>query len=177
MKKGLHVTAARPAQPSLWTAKLDRFKGSKHHTTLITCHRAGPSGPDSRWATPSPGGGGRREQIISGARGKGAARLLPYSHVSRHRTLLQGSCTKQIVIHSATIYPSPGTASVCDLIPGDTNLSWLLSDSPHSHHPAPLNHQMGPFFWTVNISETAQLWLTFTNSHSCSEPGPRPGAW
>ncbi|XP_045749535.1 transmembrane protein 132A isoform X3 [Mirounga angustirostris] len=47
VKKGLHVTAARPAQPSLWTAKLDRFKGSKHHTTLITCHRAGSSGPDS----------------------------------------------------------------------------------------------------------------------------------
>ncbi|XP_045872244.1 transmembrane protein 132A [Meles meles] len=47
VKKGLHVTAARPAQPSLWTAKLDRFKGSKHHTTLITCHRAGPTGPDS----------------------------------------------------------------------------------------------------------------------------------
>uniref|UniRef100_A0ABI8ANA4 Transmembrane protein 132A n=1 Tax=Felis catus TaxID=9685 RepID=A0ABI8ANA4_FELCA len=47
VKKGLHVTAARPAQPSLWTAKLDRFKASKHHTTLITCHRAGPTGPDS----------------------------------------------------------------------------------------------------------------------------------
>ncbi|XP_074228057.1 transmembrane protein 132A isoform X1 [Camelus bactrianus] len=47
VKKGLLVTAARPAQPTLWAAKLDRFKGSKHHTTLITCHRAGPSGPDS----------------------------------------------------------------------------------------------------------------------------------
>ncbi|XP_042814085.1 transmembrane protein 132A isoform X2 [Panthera tigris] len=47
VKKGLHVTAARPAQPSLWTARLDRFKASKHHTTLITCHRAGPTGPDS----------------------------------------------------------------------------------------------------------------------------------
>uniref|UniRef100_F6V5J1 Transmembrane protein 132A n=2 Tax=Callithrix jacchus TaxID=9483 RepID=F6V5J1_CALJA len=47
VKKGLHVTAARPAQPTLWTAKLDRFKGSKHHTTLITCHRAGPTEPDS----------------------------------------------------------------------------------------------------------------------------------
>ncbi|XP_057583883.1 transmembrane protein 132A isoform X1 [Hippopotamus amphibius kiboko] len=47
VKKGLHVTAARPAQPTLWTAKLDRFKGSKHHTTLITCHRAGPMGSDS----------------------------------------------------------------------------------------------------------------------------------
>ncbi|XP_023509906.1 transmembrane protein 132A isoform X1 [Equus caballus] len=46
VKKGLHVTAARPAQPTLWTAKLDRFKGSKHHTTLITCHRAGLTGPD-----------------------------------------------------------------------------------------------------------------------------------
>ncbi|XP_019511598.1 PREDICTED: transmembrane protein 132A isoform X2 [Hipposideros armiger] len=47
VKKGLHVTAARPAQPTLWTAKLDRFKGSKHHTTLITCHRAGPTGQDA----------------------------------------------------------------------------------------------------------------------------------
>nr|KAF6275636.1 transmembrane protein 132A [Myotis myotis] len=47
VKKGLHVTAARPAQPTLWTSKLDRFKGSKHHTTLITCHRAGPTGPDA----------------------------------------------------------------------------------------------------------------------------------
>ncbi|XP_004585321.2 transmembrane protein 132A isoform X1 [Ochotona princeps] len=47
VKKGLHVTAARPVQPTLWTAKLDRFKGSKHHTTLITCRRAGDTGPDS----------------------------------------------------------------------------------------------------------------------------------
>ncbi|XP_059959289.1 transmembrane protein 132A isoform X2 [Mesoplodon densirostris] len=47
VKKGLHVTAARPAQPALWTAKLDRFKGSKHHTTLITCHKDRPAGPDS----------------------------------------------------------------------------------------------------------------------------------
>ncbi|XP_006899906.1 PREDICTED: transmembrane protein 132A [Elephantulus edwardii] len=47
VKKGLHVTAARPAQPTLWTAKLDRFKSSKHHTTLITCHRTASSGPDS----------------------------------------------------------------------------------------------------------------------------------
>ncbi|XP_006875052.1 PREDICTED: transmembrane protein 132A [Chrysochloris asiatica] len=47
VKKGLHVTAARPTQPSLWTAKLDRFKSSKHHTTLITCHRARSPGPDS----------------------------------------------------------------------------------------------------------------------------------
>lgn len=56
MKKGLHVMAARLAQPTLWTAKLDRFKGSKHHTTLITCHRARPTGQDSRCAVPSTGG-------------------------------------------------------------------------------------------------------------------------
>lgn len=54
VKKGLHVTAARPAQPALWAAKLDRLKGSKHHTTLITCHRAGPTGPDARWVVGSP---------------------------------------------------------------------------------------------------------------------------
>ncbi|KAB0377313.1 hypothetical protein FD755_011757 [Muntiacus reevesi] len=47
VKKGLHVMAARLAQPTLWTAKLDRFKGSKHHTTLITCHRVGPVEPNS----------------------------------------------------------------------------------------------------------------------------------
>ncbi|XP_069421497.1 transmembrane protein 132A isoform X2 [Ovis canadensis] len=47
VKKGLHVMAARLAQPTHWTAKLDRFKGSKHHTTLITCHRVGPVEPKS----------------------------------------------------------------------------------------------------------------------------------
>lgn len=56
VKKGLHVTAARPAQPALWSAKLDRFKGSKHHTSLITCHRTGSTGPDTRWAASSPWG-------------------------------------------------------------------------------------------------------------------------
>ena len=53
VKKGLHVMAARLAQPTLWTAKLDRFKGSKHHTTLITCHRVGPVEPNSRWVLSS----------------------------------------------------------------------------------------------------------------------------
>ncbi|XP_005903013.1 transmembrane protein 132A isoform X1 [Bos mutus] len=47
VKKGLHVMAARLAQPTLWTAKLERFKGSKHHTTLIICHRVGPVEPNS----------------------------------------------------------------------------------------------------------------------------------
>ncbi|EHB02056.1 Transmembrane protein 132A [Heterocephalus glaber] len=46
VKKGLQVTAARPVQPALWTAKLDRVRGSKHHSTLITCHRAEFAGPD-----------------------------------------------------------------------------------------------------------------------------------
>ncbi|XP_025771103.1 transmembrane protein 132A [Puma concolor] len=67
VKKGLHVTAARPAQPSLWTAKLDRFKASKHHTTLITCHRAGPTGPDSR--VPEPDAPAVAEEAERRARG------------------------------------------------------------------------------------------------------------
>ncbi|XP_023562773.1 transmembrane protein 132A isoform X2 [Octodon degus] len=46
VKKGLQVTAARLVQPALWTAKLDRIRGSKHHSTLITCHLVGPSEPD-----------------------------------------------------------------------------------------------------------------------------------
>ncbi|XP_074854097.1 transmembrane protein 132A [Carettochelys insculpta] len=39
VKKGLQVLAARPAVPKAWTAKLDKFKGSKHHTALVTCRR------------------------------------------------------------------------------------------------------------------------------------------
>ncbi|XP_051821706.1 transmembrane protein 132A [Antechinus flavipes] len=42
VKKGLQVTAARPAHPSLWTAKLEKLKGSKHPTLLVTCQRTGP---------------------------------------------------------------------------------------------------------------------------------------
>uniref|UniRef100_A0A8C3T4L8 Transmembrane protein 132A n=1 Tax=Chelydra serpentina TaxID=8475 RepID=A0A8C3T4L8_CHESE len=37
VKKGLQVLAARPAVPKAWTAKLDKFKGSKHHTALLHC--------------------------------------------------------------------------------------------------------------------------------------------
>ncbi|XP_004714988.1 transmembrane protein 132A [Echinops telfairi] len=47
VKKGLHVSAARPVQPTLWTVKLVHFKSSKHHTALITCHRAGAAVPHS----------------------------------------------------------------------------------------------------------------------------------
>ncbi|XP_031799519.1 transmembrane protein 132A [Sarcophilus harrisii] len=46
VKKGLQVTAARPAHPALWTAKLEKLKGSKHPTLLVTCQRTGP-GPDT----------------------------------------------------------------------------------------------------------------------------------
>ncbi|XP_004874330.1 transmembrane protein 132A isoform X2 [Heterocephalus glaber] len=53
VKKGLQVTAARPVQPALWTAKLDRVRGSKHHSTLITCHRAEFAGPDPSVPEPS----------------------------------------------------------------------------------------------------------------------------
>lgn len=106
VKKGLHVTAARLAQPGLWTAKLDRFKASKHHTTLITCHRVGPVGPDSRWATPSwekqrkEGAGfwGPREGDCH------AASISPHEQVqNRH---LQGNSTGQRDIRRA-IYPCP----------------------------------------------------------------------
>uniref|UniRef100_A0A8C0HCE8 Transmembrane protein 132A n=1 Tax=Chelonoidis abingdonii TaxID=106734 RepID=A0A8C0HCE8_CHEAB len=50
VKKGLQVLAARPAVPEAWTAKLDKFKGSKHHTALVTCRRqdAGSHGPLNR---------------------------------------------------------------------------------------------------------------------------------
>uniref|UniRef100_H9GPP6 Transmembrane protein 132A n=1 Tax=Anolis carolinensis TaxID=28377 RepID=H9GPP6_ANOCA len=40
VKKGLQVLAARPTRPDAWSAKLDKFKGSKHHTALVTCRRS-----------------------------------------------------------------------------------------------------------------------------------------
>ncbi|KAL8182821.1 UNVERIFIED_CONTAM: hypothetical protein K2H54_002530 [Gekko kuhli] len=40
VKKGLQVLAARPTKPEAWTAKLDKFKGAKHHTALVTCRRS-----------------------------------------------------------------------------------------------------------------------------------------
>ncbi|XP_020831718.1 transmembrane protein 132A isoform X1 [Phascolarctos cinereus] len=47
VKKGLQVTAARPAHPSLWMAKLEKLKGSKHHTVLVTCQATGPKWSDT----------------------------------------------------------------------------------------------------------------------------------
>lgn len=103
MKKGLHVTAARPAQPALWTAKLDRFKGSKHHTALITCHRAGPAGPDSRWVAP-PLEMGSEEGGLAG----GAAHCV---HTPMEQAQEQTPPRKQhkadvALIHSATVCPA-----------------------------------------------------------------------
>ncbi|XP_028593318.2 transmembrane protein 132A isoform X1 [Podarcis muralis] len=50
VKKGLQVLAARPTRPEAWTAKLDKFKGAKHHTALVTCRRSLTSGLDWRAA-------------------------------------------------------------------------------------------------------------------------------
>ncbi|XP_060627090.2 transmembrane protein 132A [Anolis sagrei] len=48
VKKGLQVLAARPTRPDAWSAKLDKFKGAKHHTALVTCRRSIGSGLDWR---------------------------------------------------------------------------------------------------------------------------------
>ncbi|XP_053141546.1 transmembrane protein 132A isoform X2 [Hemicordylus capensis] len=50
VKKGLQVLAARPTRPEAWTVKLDKFKGTKHHTALVTCRRSLSSGLDWRAA-------------------------------------------------------------------------------------------------------------------------------
>ncbi|XP_042299969.1 transmembrane protein 132A-like, partial [Sceloporus undulatus] len=50
VKKGLQVLAARPTRPDAWTAKLDKFKGAKHHTALVTCRRSIDSGLNWRAA-------------------------------------------------------------------------------------------------------------------------------
>ncbi|KAM8807352.1 transmembrane protein 132A [Eudromia elegans] len=40
-KRGLHVVAARPAAPGAWLAQLDRARGAKHSTAVVTCRRRG----------------------------------------------------------------------------------------------------------------------------------------
>ena len=166
VKKGLHVMAARLAQPTLWTAKLERFKGSKHHTTLIICHRVGPVEPNSRWVLSfHEGRDGPRVQVgrFMGLEGRRLPRGPLYSHVVRHKSS-QSPSRKQ---HKTDIFPSlsyylsifwhmPGTVSV-SLIPGDINLSWSPSHNPHSHYPISHSHYMCSFFQGVNISPKAQL--------------------
>ncbi|NWW79959.1 T132A protein, partial [Climacteris rufus] len=48
-KKGLQVVSARPAIPSAWSAHLERSRGPKHSTAVVTCRRLGdiPDIPDS----------------------------------------------------------------------------------------------------------------------------------
>ncbi|NXU41043.1 T132A protein, partial [Drymodes brunneopygia] len=48
-KKGLQVFSARPAIPGTWSAHLERSRGSKHSTAVVTCRRLGdiPAIPDS----------------------------------------------------------------------------------------------------------------------------------
>ncbi|XP_064369476.1 transmembrane protein 132A [Dromaius novaehollandiae] len=43
-KKGLQVVAARPAAPATWAAQLERARGAKHSTAVVTCHRRGAGG-------------------------------------------------------------------------------------------------------------------------------------
>ncbi|XP_025911172.1 transmembrane protein 132A [Apteryx rowi] len=45
-KKGLQVVAARPAAPAAWAAQLERSRGAKHSTAVVTCRRRGAGG---RW--------------------------------------------------------------------------------------------------------------------------------
>ncbi|XP_065492288.1 transmembrane protein 132A isoform X2 [Caloenas nicobarica] len=40
-KKGLQVVAARPGVPSAWSAQLERTRGPKHSTAVVTCRRSG----------------------------------------------------------------------------------------------------------------------------------------
>ncbi|NWV10036.1 T132A protein, partial [Ptilonorhynchus violaceus] len=45
-KKGLQVVSARPGIPSAWSAHLERSRGPKHSTAVVTCRRIGDV-PDS----------------------------------------------------------------------------------------------------------------------------------
>lgn len=40
-KKGLQVVAARPGSPTAWSAQLERSRGPKHSTAVVTCRRSG----------------------------------------------------------------------------------------------------------------------------------------
>ncbi|NXY24331.1 T132A protein, partial [Atrichornis clamosus] len=40
-KKGLQVVSARPGIPSAWSAHLERSRGPKHSTAVVTCRRIG----------------------------------------------------------------------------------------------------------------------------------------
>ncbi|NWI35204.1 T132A protein, partial [Picathartes gymnocephalus] len=52
-KKGLQVVSARPAIPGAWSAHLERSRGPKHSTAVVTCRRLGdiPATPPSSRAS------------------------------------------------------------------------------------------------------------------------------
>lgn len=40
-KKGLQVVGARPGDPTHWSTQLERTRGPKHSTAVVTCRRSG----------------------------------------------------------------------------------------------------------------------------------------
>ncbi|NXA68059.1 T132A protein, partial [Mohoua ochrocephala] len=52
-KKGLQVLSARPAVPGAWSAHLERSRGPKHSTAVVTCRRLGDI-PDGSRASSEP---------------------------------------------------------------------------------------------------------------------------
>lgn len=56
------MVAARPGVPSAWSAQLERTRGPKHSTAVVTCRRSGDNRGGWRWEwrdTPGvPGVGG-----------------------------------------------------------------------------------------------------------------------
>lgn len=46
-KKGLLVVAARPGDPA-WAVQLERTRGPKHWTAVVTCRRSGDTHGDWR---------------------------------------------------------------------------------------------------------------------------------
>ncbi|KAM6073829.1 transmembrane protein 132A isoform 1-T1 [Chlamydotis macqueenii] len=53
-KKGLQVVAARPVAPGDWSAQLERARGPKHSTAVVTCRRSGDARDGWRAADPAP---------------------------------------------------------------------------------------------------------------------------
>ncbi|NXD99606.1 T132A protein, partial [Chaetorhynchus papuensis] len=55
-KKGLQVLSARPAIPGAWSAHLERSRGPKHSTAVVTCRRLGdiPAVPDGSRVSEPP---------------------------------------------------------------------------------------------------------------------------
>ncbi|NXS33824.1 T132A protein, partial [Pomatostomus ruficeps] len=52
-KKGLQVVSARPAIPGAWSAHLERSRGPKHSTAVVTCRRLGDTPASSRVSEPA----------------------------------------------------------------------------------------------------------------------------